>query len=177
MKIYKKNIPGVFLIKANAFIDQRGSFRRHFCSEEFKKAGISTEVKQANISENKEAYTLRGFHYQISPFCEGKTLSCLKGSIYDVVLDLRPASPTYMKWESFMLDEKTRNSIHIPPGCANAFLTMEPNCVIHYYCSQYYEPSAERGVRYDDPAFKFEWPHKPDVISDKDLSHPNYFSV
>jgi dTDP-4-dehydrorhamnose 3,5-epimerase len=82
-----------------------------------------------------------------------------------------------MKWESFMLDEKTRNSIHIPPGCANAFLTMEPNCVIHYYCSQYYEPSAERGVRYDDPAFKFEWPHKPDVISDKDLSHPNYFSV
>lgn len=175
MNFFKQNIPGVFLITANAFIDERGVFRRNFCSNEFKKAGISVEVKQANISENKKSYTLRGFHYQISPFEEGKTLSCLKGSIYDVVVDLRTTSPTYMKWESFMLDEKNRTSIHIPPGCANAFLTMEPNCLIHYYCSQYYESSAERGIRYNDPAFKFEWPHNPEVISDKDLSYPNYF--
>ena len=177
MNFFKKDIPGVFLIAANSFIDERGVFRRHFCSKEFKKAGISAKVQQANVSENKEIYTLRGFHYQISPFREGKTLSCLKGSIYDVVVDLRPESPTYMKWESFILDDINRNSIHIPPGCANAFLTMKSNCLIHYYCSEYYESSAERGIRYNDPAFKFKWPHEPKVISNKDLNHPNYLKI
>jgi dTDP-4-dehydrorhamnose 3,5-epimerase len=174
MKFFKQKIPGVYLIEPTPFSDERGVFRRHFCREEFKAKNIMTEVCQSNVSENKYAYTLRGFHYQESPHGEGKTLSCLKGEIYDVVVDLRPKSPTYMEWVSFELNEDNRCSVHIPPGCANAFLTMEDGCLIHYYCSHPYVPSSERGIRYNDPAFGFEWPVKPIVISDKDKNHPNY---
>jgi dTDP-4-dehydrorhamnose 3,5-epimerase len=176
MKFYEQRLSGVYLIQPEPFADHRGMFRRHFCEQEFAHHGIATEVKQSNVSENHFAYTLRGFHYQIAPFGEGKTLCCLKGEIYDIIVDLRPDSPTYMQWVSFNLNEENRHSIHIAPGCANAFLTMEPNSLIHYYCSQPYTPEAERGIRYNDPAFDFEWPHAPEVISDKDTSHPDFHS-
>jgi len=101
-------------------------------------------------------------------------LSCLKGGIYDIIVDLRPESSTYMQWISFELNEENRYSIHIAPGCANAFLTMVDNCLVHYYCSQPYTPKAERGIRYNDAAFNFEWPLEPSLISDKDRSHPDY---
>ena len=174
MKFYPQKLPGVFLIEPTSFADNRGVFRRHFCDAEFSQQGIVTDVIQSNISENQNIYTLRGFHYQLAPYAEGKTLSCLKGSIYDVVVDLRPESPKYMKWISFELNEKNRYAVHIAPGCANAFLTLEDNCLIHYYCSKPYTPNAERGIRYNDPSFNFEWPHKPLVISEKDLNHPDY---
>ena len=174
MKFHEQKLPGVYLIEPTPFADERGVFRRHFCDKEFAKHNIAIKVHQSNVSENKYAHTLRGFHYQVSPYGEGKTLSCLKGRIYDIIVDLRPESPAYMEWISFELNEENRHSIHIAPGCANAFLTLEKSCLIHYYCSQPYTPSAERGIRYDDPAFGFEWPVKPAVISDKDKSHPNY---
>ncbi len=174
MKILSQTIDDLYLIEPNPFIDERGSFSRHFCAEEFIKAGISPEVKQANISENKYAKTLRGFHYQLSPFSEGKTISCLKGSIYDIIVDLRVKSKTYMKWLSYELTEKNRLSVHVPPGCAHAFLTLENNCLVYYYCSNYYNPESERGIRYNDPAFNFEWPLSPEIVSDKDKSHPDY---
>ena len=174
VKILKQNINDVYLIESEPFIDERGAFRRHFCAEEFVNGGVSPAVKQANISENKFAKTLRGFHYQIKPFSEGKTLSCLRGSIYDIIVDLRVESKTYMKWISFELSENNRLSIHIPPGCADAFLTREDNCLIHYYCSNSYHPASERGIRYNDPAFNFQWPFSPEIISDKDKSHPDY---
>ena len=117
---------------------------------------------------------MRGFHYQERPYGEGKTLSCLKGKIYDIVVDLRSESPTYMDWVSFELNEDNRNSIHIPPGCANAFLTLENHSMIHYYCSYPYTPSKEHGIRYNDPSFNFEWPCEPAIISEKDSIHPNY---
>ncbi len=174
VKILNQKIEDVYLIESEPFIDERGAFRRHFCAEEFVNRGISSSVQQANISENKYAKTLRGFHYQISPFSEGKTLSCLRGSIYDVIVDLRVESKTYMQWISFELTESNRLSIHIPPGCANAFLTLENNCLIHYYCSNAYHPESERGIRYNDPVFNFKWPFSPEIISDKDKSHPDY---
>lgn len=174
MKFIKQKIPGVYLIEATPYEDDRGVFRRHFCASEFRAAGISANVEQANVSENKFAYTLRGFHYQSSPHGEGKTLSCLRGSIFDIVVDLRPESQTYKSWISFELSEKNRFSIHIPPGCANAFLTLEDNCLIQYYCSHAYTPMAEKGIRFDDPSFSFSWPHPPKIISDKDASHPNF---
>jgi dTDP-4-dehydrorhamnose 3,5-epimerase len=176
MKFNLQKIFGVFLIEATPFMDERGVFRRHFCDVEFREHGIIADVKQSNVSENQSKYTLRGFHYQTPPFGEGKTLSCLKGRIYDIVVDVRPESPTYKQWISFELTAENRCSIHIPPGCANAFMTLEDNCLIHYYCSQPYTPNAERGIRYDDPAFEFKWPHKPIAISSKDLNHPNYQS-
>jgi dTDP-4-dehydrorhamnose 3,5-epimerase len=174
MKFIEQSLPGVFLIEPEPFTDDRGVFRRHFCQDEFKKYGIANQVQQANVSENKYAYTLRGFHYQLTPFGEGKTLSCLKGKIYDIIVDLRKDSPTYMKWISFELNDENRHSIHIAPGCANAFLTMTGGCLIQYYCSQSYSPEHERGIRYDDAAFDFKWPHKPECISEKDNEHPDY---
>ena len=103
-----------------------------------------------------------------------KTLSCLKGSIYDIIVDLRKESETYMQWISFNLDDQNRNSIHIPPGCANAFLTLKDNCLIQYYCSKEYVPNAERGIRFNDSKFNFQWPVEPKVISDKDNNHPDF---
>lgn len=174
MKFYKQKIKGIYLIEPEPFIDGRGVFRRHFDLKEFKDNQIDPMVVQANISENKFKYTLRGFHYQSYPYSEGKTLSCIKGAIYDIVVDVRPNSPTYMQWISFELDENNRKSIHIPSGCANAFLTLKTGCIIHYYCTQFYTPQAEKGIRYDDPLFNFKWPHSPKVISDKDKNHSNF---
>lgn len=174
MKFFEQSIPGVFIIVPEPFVDERGVFRRHFAKEEFDQRGIVSEVKHCNVSENKFKYTLRGFHYQLSPHGEGKTLSCLKGSIYDVVVDLRPSSSTYLKWVAVELNDENRKSVHIPPGCANAFLTLEDNCLIHYYCSEAYHADAERGIRYNDPLFSFEWPAEPLVISEKDRNHPDF---
>lgn len=174
MKFFEQKIKGVFLIHAEPFLDDRGAFRRHFCKKEFASHELATEVCQSNVSENKYKHTLRGLHYQLPPYGEGKTLSCLVGSIYDIVVDVRPDSPTYLQWLPFELSQENRQSLHVPPGCANAFLTLQDNCVIHYYCSQFYTPSAERGIRYNDPAFNFQWPFEPAVISDKDKSHPDF---
>lgn len=174
MKFFNERLEGVWLIEREPFIDNRGAFSRHFCIREYSEHGIVSDVRQANLSENRYAYTLRGFHYQIAPYGEAKTLSCVRGRVYDVVVDLRKESSTYMKWTAVELSDENRYSIHLPPGCANAFLTLEENCVVHYYCSQMYSPGAERGIRYNDPEFNFKWPHEPVVISEKDRKHPDY---
>jgi dTDP-4-dehydrorhamnose 3,5-epimerase len=172
MKFFEQKIKGVMLIEAEPFIDDRGAFRRNFCINEFNDAGIDSIVKQANISENKFACTLRGFHYQLEPYQEAKTISCLDGRIYDIVVDLRPDSPTFLKWVSFEIGGSDRKSIHIPKGCANAFLSLEDNTLLHYYSSEFYAPEYERGIRYNDPVFGFEWPEKIKHTSEKDNNHP-----
>lgn len=174
MKFHEQQIPGVYFIESEPFTDDRGMFRRHFCKNEFKSKGIVPDVCQSNVSENKFKHTLRGFHYQIPPYEEGKTMSCLKGAMYDIVVDLRPSSATYLKWTEVKLTEHNRFSVHIPPGCANAYLTLEDNTIIHYYCSEFYNPSAERGLRYNDPLFHFKWPVEPVFISEKDRNHQNF---
>ena len=116
MKFTELELPGVFRIEAEPFEDERGAFRRHFCEKEFSEHGIVSNMKQSNVSENFFSQTLRGFHYQEEPYAEGKTLSCLKGSIYDIVVDLRPDSKTYMQWISIELSAKNRTSVHIAPG-------------------------------------------------------------
>ena len=174
MKFTELDLHGVFKIEAEPYEDERGAFRRHFCEKEFSDHGIVSNMKQSNVSENFYSHTLRGFHYQDDPFAEGKTLSCLKGVIYDVVVDLRSDSPTYMKWISIELSAKNRTSVHIAPGCANAFLTLEDNCLIHYYCSESYNPDYEKGIRFNDMAFNFSWPVEPKVVSFKDQNHPDY---
>jgi dTDP-4-dehydrorhamnose 3,5-epimerase len=174
MKFIPQKIAGAYIIEPTPFADDRGVFRRHFCRKEFAEHGIATDVSQSNVSENRHALTLRGFHYQVPPHGEGKTLSCLKGKIHDIIVDLRKDSATYMEWIAIELDEENRRSIHVPLGCANAFLTLKEGCLIHYYCSQPYEPLAERGIRFDDPSFGFCWPHEPKVMSDKDRSHHDF---
>ena len=174
MKFESTDIPGVTLIHGEPFRDDRGVFRRHFCEKELYSAGLDSCVKQSNLSENYKKGTLRGFHYQTGEHAESKTMSAIVGSFYDIVVDLRPDSPTYLKWQGFTIKASERTAIHIPRGCANSFLTLEDNTVIHYYCSNFYQPDAERGVRYNDPLFNFKWPLKPASISTKDLSHPDF---
>jgi len=174
MIFVEQKIKGVWIINPTPFEDGRGLFRRHFCNEEFLKNNIEINISQSNVSENKYKKTLRGFHYQLAPNQEAKTLSCFKGSIFDVIVDLRKDSSTYKKWISAELTEKNRSMIHVPKGCANAFMTLNDDSIIHYYCSDPYAPESEKGIRYNDPSFDFIWPYEPKLISQKDLNHPDY---
>ena len=133
-----------------------------------------TEIKQCNVSENPQKHTLRGFHFQYPPHGENKVISCIKGSIYDIVVDLREESETYLKWQHFELSEENRLSIYVPIGCANAYITLSDNTWILYYHSEFYSPGNEGGIRYNDPLFKFYWPADPRVISNKDLNIPDW---
>ena len=174
MKFEALKLPGVWLIEPEVHTDDRGAFRRHFCAREFAERGIAPTVAQGNISENPRIGTLRGFHYQARPQQEAKTLSCLAGAVYDIVVDLRPASPTFMQWVAVEFSARDRRSLHVPAGCANAWLTTAPDTVVHYYMSDFYAPAADRGLRYDDPAFGFRWPAAPAVISERDKSYPDF---
>jgi dTDP-4-dehydrorhamnose 3,5-epimerase len=167
-------LPGVFVLDAQPHADERGSLRRQFCRREFEQHGVVADVMQCNMSENSRKHTLRGFHYQAAPHGEAKTISCVRGAVHDIVVDMRPESKTYMKWISVELTADNRKSLHVPAGCANAWLTLADDTWVYYLHSGFYAPEAERGVRYDDPLFKFRWPAEPAVISDKDRRIPDY---
>jgi dTDP-4-dehydrorhamnose 3,5-epimerase len=174
MEFSELGIAGVWSIKPDLHSDSRGIFRRHFCAREFEAHGLVPTVAQGNISENTQLSTLRGFHYQTGAHGEAKTLSCVAGAIYDIVVDLRRDSSTFMKWIAVNLSADDRTSLHVPVGCANAWLTTAPNTIVHYYMSEFYSPEADRGIRYDDPAFGFRWPAAPKMISEKDRSYPDF---
>ena len=174
MKFQELEISGAWLIDADLVEDARGVFRRHFCATEFAAHGIDTAMVQGNVSENPHCHTLRGFHYQLSPHAEGKTISCFSGSLYDIIVDLRPESKTYRCWVPVSLTAASRQSLYIPPGCANAYLTIESNTVVHYYMSNLYNPDSYCGFHYDDPSFGFRWPCVPAFISEKDSDLPMY---
>jgi dTDP-4-dehydrorhamnose 3,5-epimerase len=174
MKFVELGLRGVWLIEPEVFADERGVFRRHFCAEEYAAHGLAPAAVQGNVSENTHRGTLRGFHYQAGRFAEAKTLSCLTGAIYDIVVDLRVESPTFMQWISVEISAADRRSLHVPAGCANAWLTTEPNTILHYYMSELYSADSYRGFRYNDPAFRFRWPSEPSVISEKDRTYPDF---
>ena len=164
----EQKIKDVFLIIPESFEDERGAFTRKFCKEEFKKHGLDNHVEQANLSYNKYAFTLRGFHYQLEPYQESKTMTCVSGEIYDVVVDLRKDSPTYCDWISVNLSPENGHSIHVPKGCANAYLTLNKKTWVLYLHSEFYKPGFEKSIKYNDPKFNFDWPKKIKVISKKD---------
>jgi dTDP-4-dehydrorhamnose 3,5-epimerase len=172
MKFKELDIAGAWLIEPELVSEERGVFRRHFCREEFAAHGIETRVMQGNVSENPHLHTLRGFHYQLAPHAEGKTISCFSGALYDIIVDLRPDSKSFLQWVAVTLDARDRSSLYIPPGCANAYLTVAPDTVVHYYMSELYTPGSYRGFRYNDPSFNFEWPAKPQLISERDKNLP-----
>ncbi len=167
-------IPNVFLIRNPTHTDQRGSFTRSFCSKEFLKNGLMSKIAQGNISTNTVARTLRGFHYQKFPYQESKVISCISGAIHNVVIDLRPNSTTFLKHIFLILDQSDRISLHIPAGCANAWITLKDNTILHYYMSDFYEPDFSFGIRWNDPFFKINWPIKPVLISNKDQSYEDF---
>jgi dTDP-4-dehydrorhamnose 3,5-epimerase len=173
VKFHPQPIPGVYLIEPEPVGDARGLFRRHYCAEEFRSAGLDFEIRQTNFSENNARHTLRGLHYRRDFLPESKILTCVRGGIYNVVADLRVGSPTYLRWFSLEVNQDNRLSLFLPHGCANAFLTLRDDTVIYYCHSSVYQPGADTGVRYDDPSLKIEWAARPAVISEKDLGYPN----
>ncbi len=173
MKFYEQDIKGVWLIEAEPVTDARGSFRRHFCQKEYEDNGLQSKIVQTNISENPQKHTLRGFHYQVRPFEENKTLTCLQGSLFDVIVDLRSDSDTFLKWISVGLTAGDNLSLYVPAGCANAYLTLEDSTIILYYMSEFFAPESYSGFRYNDPKLSVDWPSEPALISSKDQNYPD----
>ncbi|MBI4208581.1 MAG: dTDP-4-dehydrorhamnose 3,5-epimerase family protein [Deltaproteobacteria bacterium] len=168
MKFVELGLRGVWLIEPEVFTDERGAFHRSFCAREFEQQSLVSTVVQGNVSENPHEGTLRGFHFQLPPFEEAKTISCLTGALFDIIVDLRPDSQTFMQWVSAEFSAANHRSLYIPAGCANAWLTTAPHTTVHYYMSELYSLSSYRGFRYNDPVFNFRWPSEPRIISEKD---------
>lgn len=174
MKFIETKLPGVFEIQLEPKSDERGYFARAWCRKEFESHGLSSDIAQSNTSFNLKKGTLRGVHFQQEPNAEIKLVRCTRGSIFDVVLDLRPASPTFKKWISLTLSTSSQNMVYIPEGCAHGFLTMEDNTEVFYQMSEFYSAESARGVRWDDPAFNIQWPEEVVVISERDRTYPNF---
>ena len=169
-------IPGAYLIDLEKRGDDRGFFARAFCEKEFAAHGLATRFVQVNNSLSAVKGTLRGMHYQRAPHQEAKVVGCIRGAIYDVVLDLRPDSPTYLRWAAAELTAENHRSLYIPEGCAHGFQTLMDGAEVLYLMSEFYAPGHAAGVRYDDPAFAIEWPLPVACISDADRAWPDYVS-
>lgn len=163
-----------FLITIDPIPDNRGFFARTYCKQELSDSGIDMDIVQCNISYNKTKGTVRGMHYQECPHEEQKIVSCIQGSIYDVVVDLRKESPTYLKWHAEMLSAESMNALYIPKGCAHGFQTLTDHSMVYYQMGSYYYPQSARGVRWNDPVFKISWPAPAETISDKDKTYLDF---
>jgi dTDP-4-dehydrorhamnose 3,5-epimerase len=172
MDIHPNPLPGSALIDLKRLSDDRGFFARAFCVDEFAEAGLDPAIAQCNISYNHKAGTLRGFHYQLEPNAEVKVIRCFRGAIYDVIVDLRPESPTYLQHFGAELTEDNYRAMYIPKNFGHAYLTLTDGAATMYQVSTPYTPGAERGLRWDDPMLAVEWPHEVTTISDKDASWP-----
>ena len=165
-------LAGAFLVEIEPRHDDRGLFARTYCSQEFASHGLPSFV-QCNTSFNSRRGTLRGLHFQAEPRPEGKLVRCTRGAIFDVMVDLRRASPTYRKWYGAELTEDNRTALFIPAGFAHGFQTLQDNCEIFYQMSEYYDGSLARGVRWNDPSLAISWPILPPIMSDRDASYPD----
>lgn len=171
-------VAGAFLIDLERREDDRGFFARAFCRREFEEHGLNPDVVQCNLSLSANAGTLRGMHFQRPPHEEAKLVRCTRGALWDVVLDLRPGSPTYLASYGAELSADNRRLLYIPEGCAHGFQTLVPETEAFYQVSAAYAPDHEGGVRWDDPAFGLEWPEAAErTISAKDLAWPDYEPV
>jgi dTDP-4-dehydrorhamnose 3,5-epimerase len=165
---------GAFVINLQPMEDERGHFARSFCRQKFAQHGLKTDVAQCNISFNRKKGTLRGMHFQLPPCAEAKLVRCTRGAIYDVIVDLRPDSPTYCKWTSVELSENDLTMLYIPEGVAHGFQTLSDDAEVFYHMFEFYSPKHADGVRWDDPAFGITWPLENPIISRKDRSYPNF---
>jgi len=167
-------LKGAYLIQIKKIEDDRGFFGRAWCENEFREAGINPTIRQINTSLSYKKGTIRGMHYQIDPYQEAKFIRCTRGRIFDVMIDLRPESPTFMKWLGHELSENNYTMAFVPENFAHGFVTLEDNCEVYYPVTEFYTPGSERGIRYNDPAFEIHWPIDIEVVSEKDLSHPDF---
>jgi len=166
---------GAFVIDLEPVEDERGMFARNWCQQEFGTQGLNVRWVQSNISVNRRKGTLRGMHYQVAPHEEVKLVRCTMGAVYDVIVDLRPTSPTYRDHIGLVLSAENHRGLYIPKQFAHGFLTLTDNSEVSYHMSEFYTPSSARGFRWDDPTFHIEWPEPFMVMSEKDRTWPTFF--
>ena len=174
MLFHETLVRSAFLIELERRSDSRGFFSRTWCQREFAAHGLTARLAQVNLSGNLRKGTLRGMHFQREPHAEAKVVSCTRGAIYDVVLDLRSDSPTYLRWFAVELTAQNHRMLYIPEGCAHGFQTLADDTEILYLMSEFYAPTHGWGVRHDDPAFGISWPLTVECISEADQAWPNY---
>jgi dTDP-4-dehydrorhamnose 3,5-epimerase len=167
-------LPGAFVVELEKHEDERGFFARSWCQKEFEGHGLNPRTVQCNLSFNKLKGTLRGMHYQVAPRAEAKLVRSTRGAIYDVIIDLRRESPTYKQYVSEVLSSNNYKALFIPEGFAHGFQTLEDNSEVFYQMSEFYSPEHQRGLRYNDPAFKISWPIEATVISDRDRNYEDF---
>ncbi|MEW6053648.1 MAG: dTDP-4-dehydrorhamnose 3,5-epimerase [Nitrospirota bacterium] len=183
-------LKGAYIIELEKLQDNRGFFARTFCRREFEARRLNPNIVQCNISYNKKKGTLRGMHYQAAPYQEAKLISCIRGAIYDVIIDIRPDSPTYRQWLSVELTAhhppltietshspinlSTHKLLYVPEGFAHGFLTLSDNAEVCYQMSEFYMPDYARGIRWNDPAFNIKWPIAIAAMSEKDMQYPDF---
>jgi dTDP-4-dehydrorhamnose 3,5-epimerase len=172
MKFEKTKLDGVYIVTREAFEDERGTFARAFCKREFEAAGLCGDIAQVSMSTNKLKGTLRGLHSLSIELAENKLVMCVRGAIFDVAVDVRKSSATFGQYVGVEVSERSGNALYLPKGFAHGYLTLTDDTQLLYFMSQFYEPSAERGYRYDDPVFDIGWPGEIVVISEKDRGFP-----
>ena len=174
MKFITTPLEGAYLINLEKYEDERGFFARVFCESEFQEMGLSSRFIQVNNSLTGSKGTIRGMHYQLEPSAEVKIVRCIRGSLYDAIIDLRPDSSSFGKWFGSELSAENRQMMYVPKGVAHGFLTLEDNTETFYFASNSYSPDLERGIRFDDPYFGVEWPIPVTESSQKDKSFPAF---
>ena len=174
MRFLPTSLVDAVIIELEKFTDARGYFARTMCHDEFAKNGLIANFVQSNHSYNAKKGTLRGMHYQRAPHGEAKLVRCIRGGVFDAIIDLRPESKTYMQWEGFELTADNGRMLYVPPQFAHGFLTLTDDAEVVYQVSHPYTPEAEAGCRFDDPAFGISWPAEVRILSDKDMSWPTW---
>lgn len=174
MRFQPTQLKDAWLIELEPKFDHRGYFARTFCVNEFAAHGLETQFLQHSFSFSGRRGTLRGMHFQRPPYEEVKLVRCLKGAIWDVIIDIRPDSPTYCRWQSFELSENKYYQLYVPKGFAHGFLTLTDNVEVNYLISEPHAPQAASGIRYDDPEFAIPWPGPVVEISDRDRLWPDF---
>jgi len=176
MRFLDVEIDGAKIIEIEPLGDERGFFARCWCPDEFAEAGVPMSLAQASVAFTRRRGTLRGLHYQAAPHEEDKLVRCTRGAAFVAVADLRPGSPTYLNWAGVELSADNRRSLYVPKGCAQGYQTLADETEMFYQMSEFYQPGAKRGVRFDDPAFNIEWPLDVSCTADADRSWPNFES-
>lgn len=172
MKFEELKLKGAYLIELEPYIDERGTFARQFCKKELKDQGIDFEICQCNLSKNKKAGTIRGLHYHKEPHLEAKMVSCLKGSFFDVIVDLRKDSETYLEWDSVILKDGDNKLLYIPENFAHGFKTLEDDTTVYYQLGNYFVPEAYAGLKWNDPKLSIKWPKCDSlIINERDNSY------
>jgi len=172
MKFTETPLSGAYLIEPERLEDHRGFFARTFCQREFAGHGLHTQICQSDISYNHREGTLRGLHFQSSPYTQVKLVKCISGAIYDVIVDLRPASPTFAKWHAAELSADNRAMFYVPEGFAHGYQVLKPGSEVLYQMFEFYKPGADAGVRWDDPHLAIPWPLPQPIMSSRDRALP-----